>query len=317
VLSLDSAVVRDALDLHSLVETLRTTFREGCEAPLRHHHAIAGAGAPSGMMLLMPAWVPGRYLGVKLVNVFPENGQRGLPAVQGIYALFSGQTGEMLATIDGNELTARRTVAASALAASYLARQDASTLLLVGTGRLARLMAQAHASVRPIRNVLVWGRDLAKAEALAAELRADFAQVEVATELAQAVSAADIVSCMTLSREPLVRGEWLRPGCHLDLVGGFTPEMREADDEAVRRASVFVDTSGALAEAGDIVIPLRTGVLARQDIRADLEALTRGTHPGRTRDDEITLFKSVGASLEDLAAAVLCYERVQAQSRAA
>jgi alanine dehydrogenase len=315
VLALDSAGVRDALDLRSVVDALRTMFREGCEAPLRHHHEIAGDGVPHGTLLLMPAWIPGRYLGVKLVNVFPGNGGRGLPAVQGIYALFSGETGEMLATLEGNELTARRTVAASALAASYLARKDASTLLIVGTGRLAGLMAQAQASIRPIRRVLVWGRDSAKAAALAASLCADFPETAVAPSLPGAVAAADIVSCMTLSREPLIRGEWLRPGTHLDLVGGFTPEMREADDEAIRRASVFIDTPGALAEAGDIVIPVTSGVLAREAIRADLAALASGHHPGRASDGEITLFKSVGASQEDLAAAVLCYERAMAKAR--
>ena len=316
MLSLDSAAVARTLDLRSLVEALRTAFRDGCESPLRHHHPVEAEGAPSGMMLLMPAWVPGRYLGVKLVNVFPGNGSRDLPAVQGIYVLFDGETGAVLATIDGNELTARRTVAASALASSYLARPDASRLLLVGTGRLARSMAQAQASVRPIRSVTIWGRDPAKAHALAEELRGEFAEVGVATDLAAAVPAADIVSCMTLSREPLIRGEWLAPGTHLDLVGGFTPEMREGDDEAVRRASVFVDTQGALAEAGDIVAPLRSGILGEDPVLPDLEALARGNHRGRSREDEITLFKSVGASLEDLAAAVLCYERVRAETAA-
>lgn len=284
-------------------------FRGGCEAPLRHHHTVESEGNASGTMLLMPAWIPGRYLGVKLVNVFPDNGQRGLPAVQGTYALFAGETGQMLATLDGNELTTRRTVGASALAASYLAREDARTLLIVGTGRLARLMAQAHATVRPIRKVLIWGRDSAKAAEVAAELRADFAEVEAVADLAAAVGSADIVSCVTLSREPVVRGEWLRPGTHLDLVGGFTPQMREVDDDAIRRADVFVDTQGALAEAGDIVVPMRTGVLKPSDILADLQQLTRGLHPGRSDGSQITLFKSVGASQEDLAAAILCYER--------
>lgn len=300
-----------------LVEALRVMFREGCEAPLRHHHEIAAGGAPSGTMLLMPAWIPGRYLGVKLANVFPGNGARALPVVQALYILCSGETGEVLATLDGNELTARRTVAASALAAACLARRDSETLLLVGTGRLAKLMAQAHAAVRPLRHIMVWGRDAAKAAALAGELRDAFAQVSVADDIASAMARADIVSCMTLSREPLVHGAWLQPGTHLDLVGGFRPDMRETDDEAVRRASVFIDTPGAIHEAGDIAAPLATGALALDDIRADLAALVRAAHPGRTDEKEITLFKSVGAAQEDLAAAILCYERALARREAA
>lgn len=317
MISIDDTGVRDTLDLASVVEALRMIFRDGCEAPLRHHHEVHGKAAPSGTMLLMPAWVPGRYLGVKLVNVFPDNGKRGLPAVQGLYALFSGTTGQMLATLDGNELTARRTVAASALAASYLARKDASTLLLVGTGRLAQLMAQAHAAIRPLGRVLVWGRNPAKAAELRDNLSGEFGNVSVASDLAAAVAEADIVSCMTLSREPLIHGSWLRPGTHLDLVGGFRPDMREADDEAIRRASVFIDTPGAMSEAGDIAAPLANGVLVRDAIHADLAGLARGQHPGRVSADEITLFKSVGASQEDLAAAILCYERVIERQEAA
>jgi ornithine cyclodeaminase len=248
---------------------------------------------------------------VKLVNVFPGNGAINLPAVQGVYILFSGKTGEVLAMIDGNELTARRTVAASALASSYLSRPDARTLLIAGTGRLARLMAEAHAVVRPVQRVMVWGREPAKAAAVVAELSGFGFDVSVAEDLRSAVENADIVSCVTLSREPLIQGAWLRPGTHLDLVGGFTPQMRESDDEAVKRASVFIDTPGAMSEAGDLVIPIASGVLHEADIQADFAALVRGVHPGRTSAEEITFFKSVGASLEDLAAAILVYERSQ------
>ncbi|MFC7396353.1 ornithine cyclodeaminase family protein [Chelatococcus sp. GCM10030263] len=312
MITLNADEARAALDLPSVIEALRAMFRDGCEAPVRHHHAIAAEGQPTATMLLMPAWLAGRYLGVKLVNVFPGNGARGLPAVQGVYLLFSGETGELIASIEGNELTARRTVAASALAASYLAREDAATLLVVGTGRLAHLMPHAHAAVRPVRKVLVWGRDQAKAAALARDLAGQGFAASAAADLPAAVAEADIVSSVTLSREPLVRGAWLKPGAHLDLVGGFTPEMREADDDALRRASVFIDTPGALQEAGDIVVPLTTGVLRKEEIRADLAALTRGEHPGRTRPDEITFFKSVGAAAEDLAAAMLAYQRARA-----
>jgi len=316
VITLNAAEARVFLDLPSTVEALREMFRVGCEAPLRHHHGIEGKHGPAGTMLLMPAWVPDRYLGVKLVNVFPGNGARNLPAVQGVYVLFSGETGAVLAMIEGNELTSRRTVAASALASSYLARPDAETLLVVGSGRLARLMAEAHAVVRPIRRVMVWGRELAKAQSVVDELSGSGFDVAVAAELEDAAAKADIISCVTLSREPLIKGRWLKPGTHLDLVGGFTPQMREADDEAVKRSSVFIDTPGAIAEAGDIVIPLANGTLKEADICADLAALAQRRHAGRSSPDEITFFKSVGASQEDLAAAILVYERSQAAAGA-
>jgi alanine dehydrogenase len=295
-----------------MVEALREMFLDGCEAPLRHHHGIEGKNGPAGTMLLMPAWMPGSYLRVKLVNVFQGNGARDLPAVQGVYVLFSGEIGEVIGMIEGNELTSRRTVAASALASSYLVRPDAETLLVVGTGRLARLMAEADAVVRPISHVVVWGRESAKADALVDELGGGGFGVAVATELEGAAAKADIISSVTLSREPLVKGQWLKPGTHLDLVGGFTPQMRETDDEAVERSNVFIDTLGAIAEAGDIIIPLANGVLKEADICADLAALARGHHAGRSSADAITFFKSVGASQEDLAAAILVYERSEA-----
>jgi ornithine cyclodeaminase len=310
MITLGADELRHLLDWRSTVAALESMFKRGCEMPKRHHHTVAVPGAPDATALLMPAWSVGGHLGVKLVNVFPGNARAGLPAVSGIYVLFSATTGAPLALLDGGELTARRTAAASALAARYLAREDAARLLIVGTGRMAANLAQAHASARRIENVTVWGRDVAKAASLARVLAGLGLAAEPTEDLAGAVGAADIVSCATLSREPLIKGAWLTPGAHLDLVGGFTPAMREADDEAVRRSSVFVDTrAGAMEEAGDIAVPLASGVLAPNGVRADLTDLARGNHPGRVGRDEITLFKSVGAALEDLAAAALAFER--------
>jgi ornithine cyclodeaminase len=237
---------------------------------------------------------------VKVVSVFPGNGARGLPAVSASYLLCDGATGQHLALIDGGEITRRRTAAASALAGSFLAREDAKSLLIVGSGHVGGLMAEAYRAVRPIERVMVWNIRRAGAERLAARLGA-----EAVTDLAAAVRQADIVSCATLSHEPIVRGEWLRPGTHLDLIGGFTPAMREADDDAVRRARVFIDTDAALAEAGDLIDPIAHGALRREDIAGSLFSLCRGDEPGRRDPAEITLFKSVGSALEDLAAAGL------------
>lgn len=301
--------VASALDRAALVDALAAAFGGGCEAPPRHHHTVPVPGEPDATMLLMPAWRPGAYLGVKIANVFPDNGRRDLPAVQASYLLFSGRTGQPLAVIDGAELTSRRTAAASSLAARHLARPESSRLLIVGTGEIARHLAPSHAAVRPIRTVEVWGRAPERAQALAAEIGALGFEARAADDLEAAVGRADIVSCCTLSGEPLVHGRWLRPGTHVDLIGGFTPAMREVDDEAIRRAVVYVDTPAAIAEAGDLVQPLRAGIVTRDAIRGDLANLVTGRRPGRTDGEEITLFKSVGASIEDLAAAILCVER--------
>ena len=305
-----AAEVEAALDYRQLVERLRQMFRTGCAVPLRQHYTVPTDGESDATLLLMPAWQVGHHIGIKLVTVFPDNVKLSLPSVMGAYLLLDAKTGMPLALIDGPSLTLRRTAAASALAARYLAREDCERLLMVGTGALAPHLILAHAAVRPVCNVLVWGRDPAKAKRLARRLdRSDF-RVVATTDLEGAARGAQIISCATMSREPLIRGDWLQPGTHLDLVGGFTPEMREADDVAVAKARVFVDTrEGAMAEAGDIVQPLADGVIGADDIAGDLFDLTRGNRAGRRFYDQITLFKSVGTALEDLAAAQLTVQQ--------
>jgi ornithine cyclodeaminase/alanine dehydrogenase-like protein (mu-crystallin family) len=308
-----------ALSYPALVDVLEAAFRTGAIAPPRHHHTIRmPGGAADATLLLMPAWTAsaagadtaGRYLGIKTVSVFPDNGKRGLPAVQGAYLLMSAETGQPLALMDAPRLTVWRTAAASALAARHLARKDAQRMVMIGAGALSTYLIRAHASVRPIRAVAVWNRTRAGAERVAAALAATGLAVTVADDLEAAVRAADIVSTATLSTTPLVEGRWLSPGTHLDCVGAFRPDMRETDDEAVRLARIWVDTrAGGLTEAGDIVIPLRAGVIGREKIEGDLFDLARGAGPVRTTDTEITMFKSVGASIEDLAAAIAVIDK--------
>jgi len=313
MLTIDAEGVKRLTEFGPLVEAIRAMFRKDCVMPVRHHHTIEMAGEPDATLLLMPAWTTGEHIGVKLVTVFPGNAGRGLPAISGTYILFGGADGRALAMIDGGELTARRTAAASALAADYLAREDAEHLLVVATGRLAPNQVDAFRAVRPVRRVTVWGRNPEKARRVVDEIADAGVEVAVAKDLEAAVREADIVSCATLATEPLIRGEWLRPGTHLDLIGAFTPAMRESDDECIRRGTVFCDTcAGATVEGGDLVQPLQSGVLKIEDIAADLYDLARGTHPGRRSDDEITLFKSTGAALEDLAGALLAYEAATA-----
>jgi alanine dehydrogenase len=304
---LDASAV-EALEIQPLVEQLRQMFRAGGVVPPRHHHTVPVPGAPDATLLLMPAWQTGRYLGTKVVTVFPGNNDEGLPSVAGTYMLMSGRTGELLVAIDGRMLTLRRTAAASALAARYLARQDARRLLMVGTGALAPHLIFAHAAVRPIREVLIWGRNFDKAKRLAHGLTSRYFKVSATDDLEGAVRGADVVSCATLSREPLIHGEWLVEGQHVDLVGGFTPTMREVDDAAIQRARVYIDTEMAMHEAGDIVQPLKSGALTEKAIAGDLPELTQGRCAGRNFYNQITLFKSVGTALEDLAAAILLFE---------
>ncbi|PMR67650.1 ornithine cyclodeaminase family protein [Halomonas heilongjiangensis] len=305
--------VAASLPWTALVERLATTFREGVESPPRHHHAMQ---RPDGeaTMLLMPAWEHAGYIGVKMVNVFPQNADHGLPAISGVYLLSEGAHGRPLACLDGSELTRRRTAAASALAARELAREDAATLLVVGTGKLAPMVIEAHAAVRPIRRVRIWGRHAEKAERLAADYADRFDSAAV-TDLEAATRDADLISCVTLSSEPLILGDWLAPGTHLDLVGAFRPTMRETDAECLRRGEVFVDTyAGAQGEAGDILQAIDEGAFAFDEIRAELAELLRGERPGRSSAEAITVFKSVGASLEDLAAAIEVWEQLAARS---
>jgi ornithine cyclodeaminase len=304
---LSAEQVHAALDYKFLAASLREAFRAGCVAPLRHVHDVTGAG---DRLLLMPAWRPGEDLGVKLVTVFPRNRERGLATVSALYILLDAASGHPRALIDGEALTLRRTAAASALAATFLARKDSSALLVVGTGALAPHMARAHCALRPITRLLLWGRKPARAQALAAQLRDEGLPAQALADLAPALAQADIVSCATTATDPVLHGSQLRSGTHVDLVGGFTPQMREADDALIARAEIFVDTyAGALQEAGDLVQPLANGVLSRERVRAELAELVAGTHAGRRSADEVTLFKSVGTALEDLCAARLLLER--------
>jgi ornithine cyclodeaminase/alanine dehydrogenase-like protein (mu-crystallin family) len=320
MLTISADEVDRALTFPGLVETLRTAFRDGAVQPVRHHHAVERPAGAASTLLLMPAWTDfnaagtsaGGHIGVKIVTVSPDNNAIGKPAVMGLYLLLDGTTGEPQALIDGQRLTQWRTACASALAASYLARKDASRLLVIGAGALSPFLAKAHSAVRPITSIRIWNRTPANAEKVAAALRADGLQASVAGDLDAELAEADIVSSATISTTPLVRGALLKPGAHVDLVGGFTPEMRESDDEAISRARVYVDTrAGATKEAGDIVQPLASGLLKPEAIVADLHELARGEKQGRQSDGEITLFKSVGAALEDLAAGIAVYNALK------
>ncbi|WP_309678862.1 ornithine cyclodeaminase family protein [Polaromonas sp.] len=312
-LFVDAAAVARHLPWPELLQALQQAFAAtDLTTPTRAHHHMPGmGGAGTPVLLSMPAWSPGLGVGVKLVTVYPDNAGLNLPSIHGLYLLLEGATGRPQAVLDAGELTARRTAAASALASQYLSRRDSATLLMVGSGRLSQYLPLAHAQVRPITRVLVWGRSPAKAQESAQALQAQGVNALPVTSLQEACDQADIISCATLSKTALLQGDWLRPGTYVDLVGAFTPQMREADDEVFKRAtSVWCDTTvGALAEAGDLIQALASGALTQERIQGDLLSLCRAGQTVPRSDADITVFKSVGAALEDLAAARLCLQR--------
>jgi ornithine cyclodeaminase len=306
----NAETTRHHLPFGRLIDALAAGFAAGCEVPPRQRHDVAVPGGRDASVLIMPAWRPGGLFGVKMVAIHPGNAMRGLPGLHSTYMLMAADTGVPLAIIDGNEITSRRTAAASALAARFLARADAARLLVVGAGRVAQLLPEAYGTVRDLRQVEVWARRPEAAEALAARCRGQGIDAVAVADLERAAGRADMISCATLSEAPLVQGMWLRPGVHLDLIGAFTPAMRETDDACFGNSRVYIDTEEALAKAGDLLAPMASGAFRAGAVVATLAQLCRGERPGRAGPGEITLFKSVGSALEDLVAATMVHEGI-------
>jgi ornithine cyclodeaminase len=310
---IDREAIDHVLDFPAVIEALARAFAGGFAGPARHHHALDhNSGATQ---LLMPAWTSdlpdaGSFLGTKIVSVFPQNRGRQIPAVNGTYVLQSGETGLPLAVFDGTRLTHWRTAAMSALAARYLARSDARRLLICGAGALAPMLIEAHTTVRDIEEVLIWNHRRIGAERLVERLRQTGMNVHVAGDLAGGLAEADIVSCATLAKEPFLRGEWLKSGTHVDLVGSFNLSMREADAVALQRARIFVDTERAFSEGGDVALAIAAQEIAREHVAGTIADLIAGRLIGRRDAQEITLFKSVGTAIADLAVAILVWQRV-------
>jgi alanine dehydrogenase len=299
----DPVEIQKRTSMPALVATLAAAFRSGCVAPPRT--IVAAPGGAGRLLALMPAFEDGGAAAVKLATLYPGNAAVGLPTVQAVIVLFSAN-GTPEAILDGTTVTRLRTGAASALASRYLSRPDSTHLVIIGTGALAPYMALAHCAVRPIEHISVWGRSRDHAEAAQAGIQrlVPHAKVSLVDNLEHAVATADIVTCATSSATPVLAGRWLQPGTFVDLVGSFTPTTREADDDVVRQARIFVDTfEGALSEAGDLLQPLEHGIIRREHILGELSDLVQDRVAGRTTAREITLFKSVGSAIEDLAAA--------------
>jgi ornithine cyclodeaminase len=303
-----AAETAQRLPYRTLIEGLRQAFTQDIEVPARSMYSIDLASGSKATLGLMPAWQAGGAIAVKILSIFPDNASQSLPTIHAQILLLDGTNGRPVALIDGTEVTRRRTAATSALAASFLAHERAENVLIVGTGPQALHHALAHASVRPIRKIGVWGRSRDKAQGVVEALMpaAPGCSIGLVDDLQAAAREADVISCVTASPEPVVFGAWLKKGAFLDLVGNHMPDRRECDDEAARRSRIYVDAlGGALAEAGELLIPLANGTIRPSDIVGDLHALCRGEVSGRRTPEEITLFKSVGYGLEDLAAARL------------
>jgi ornithine cyclodeaminase/alanine dehydrogenase-like protein (mu-crystallin family) len=302
---ISAEALAQAAPYKDIVEALRQGFREDIATPVRHHHETSSVTT----LLLMPAWGKD-FTGLKTVTVKTDNPALNVPTVQAAYLLIDNATGTPVVMMDGTELTRRRTAAAGALASDYLSRVDSSTLLIVGAGALAKHFVHAHASVRPIKTVLVYNRTFEKSQSLAQELSHEGFAASAVTDIETAVGQADIISGLTTSSKAIIKGAWLKPGTHIDLAGAFKPTMRETDGDAVKFSRVFVDTRhGAEAEAGDLIQAQAEGMFDFDLVQADLFELCKGTKLGRKTDNEITLFKSSGTALEDLATAVMVHLR--------
>lgn len=310
MLTISNQDIEQSLDYPGLIGSLREIFSGEFTMPLRHHHFYTLPGGIDNTLILMPSWT-NEYMGIKQVVVAPDNAAQDLPSIHAQYTLMNAVTGVPLAMMNAALLTSVRTACASALAANYLAPKEASVLLVVGTGKVAYHMVAAHSCVRDYKRVLVWGRNETKAASMQQRLQQSGHDVEIVTDLEAAVRAADVISCATMAEEPVIKGAWLKAGQHLDLVGSYKPSTREVDNDAVTRSTLFVDArAGALHESGELAIPLKNNLITPESVKADLAELCKGIHPGRTAAGEITLYKSVGLAIEDLAAALLVYKKV-------
>ncbi|MCB0687708.1 MAG: ornithine cyclodeaminase family protein [Saprospiraceae bacterium] len=305
MLVIDNYQLEHLFSFPPLISALNQGFTEDIVTPPReHHHYSEGSD-----LLLMPAWKSGGYLGVKLITVVAGNRELGIPSIQGSYLLFNAESGEPIAQLSAPILTNFRTAATSALAAKYLARKNSKRFLMVGTGSLAPFLIRAHASVRSYDEIAIWGRNSDKVDKIIETLESEFSIKKVLIgDLSSATKDADVISVATMSGNPLIYGANIQPGTHVDLVGSYRPDMREADDEMILKSKLYVDSPQAIHESGDLVIPIRNKVINIDRICGSLPDLVKARIKGRSNDEEITLYKSVGHASQDLIAAIFAYQ---------
>lgn len=307
MLHLSKDEVEALFDYSDFIPKLKDALTKPVESPDRSHFSIPVPGKVDATLLTMPAWSSGTYFGVKIVSVFPEN--RSLPTINGVYLLMDGNTGQPLCTIDGLAITLKRTASVSALASMLLSQEGATKMLMIGTGNLCLELIKAHTSIRNLDRVWIWGRSYEKALSKSKAIELNGIQLEAIQSKGDYMPQADIISCATLSASPLVLGSLLKKGTYLDLVGSFQKHTREADDDCLINAALFVDTFKATEESGDLYIPLQEGLIDQDRIQMDLPTLCRTEQYEPTEKFHHTYFKSVGFAAPDLAAAVYLYEK--------
>ncbi|WP_394205784.1 ornithine cyclodeaminase family protein [Shewanella waksmanii] len=311
---IDAVQVHQTMNFNALIEALRDTFAKPAGMPQRQVFPLDSDENNHDAFAVLPSWND-KTIAVKAFTYFPDNPKKSteLASLYSKIMIFDRQTGVPQALVDGTSVTYWRTAAISALGSDYLARKDASTLLLLGTGKLASFMALAHASVRPITNIIVWGRSLDKAATtveLILQQRPDI-NVSVCEELKPAVQSADIISCATGSPTPLFNGDWVQPGTHTDFVGNHNHDRRECDSQLITKADVFVDSKiNVFAEAGELLIPVEEGVFELSQVKGELAELCNAKVNGRENPQQITVFKTVGTALADLVGAQLVYQSI-------
>ena len=312
-LLLSEADVRSVLGMPDLIDAMQSVLADfsagGTQQPLR---TVLQIGEAKSFFGVMPGYVPTLdAMGTKLVTVFESNPARGLPSHLATIVLLDPSTGALRAIVDGRYITEARTAAVSAVAARLLARGDASVLALIGSGVQARSHLQALAHVRALREVRDWSPNAARRQSFVdAAQPAASCRIVAATSARDAVEGADLVALVSSAREPVVKGEWIQPGAHLCAVGACRPDQREMDTALVCAARVFVDSrTGAFAEAGDILIPIGEGAITGEHVLGELGEVAAGRIAGRAATDDITIFKSLGMAVEDVAAAHLAFGR--------
>lgn len=308
---IEASDVHRVLTFPELVETIRTTFGKPAGTPRRTLYHLREDDPFKDAFAVLPAWSE-EVIGVKAFTYMPSNAPKGRPILHSKILLFDRDTGAPLALVDGTSVTYWRTAAVAALAADYLARTDVKSLLICGTGNLAPYMTLAHASVRSYDEIGIWGRNAAKAATAvdAVKARRPELPVRVVTDLEAAARSADVISCATASKAPVILGAWVRPGTHTDFIGNHDRQHRETDTELVVKSRVYVDSrANTMNEAGEILLPIAEGRITDDHVIGELADLCAGRVGGRQHADEITLFKSVGTALSDLAAASLVTRR--------
>ena len=317
MLMLDADKILNSISFSTMVDELAAMHREPIGLVDEMLMESTDDNNNVSHFFIRTGWQPEKAIGAKVITIFPRNNQkREWPSIQAVYVLFEGVNGTPIACLDGTALTWLKTASDSALGSRLLSRENIESMLMIGAGQMAPHLVSAHCEVRPsLKQVHVWNRTNDKAQNLCASLADKYPQISFTpvTEIEASAREADLICSAIGCTEPIICGEWLKPGTHVDLIGAYTAEMREADDECLRRGSLFVDArETTIQHIGELMIPLASGVISEADVIADLSDLCQQRHPGRQSDDEITLFKNGGGGHLDLMCARILHQNIQA-----